>query len=128
MQPYAEMSTEELQELRKQLSAQYKEFQGKDLKLDMSRGKPSVEQLDLSMGMMDVLSSSDDLTCEDGTDCRNYGGLTGIREPKSCRRHDGGSSGLHHHLRQFQPECYVRYRIPIHDSRRNGMYSVVQIR
>ena len=82
MQPYAEMSTEELQELRKQLSAQYKEFQGKDLRLDMSRGKPSVEQLDLSMGMMDVLSSSDDLTCEDGTDCRNYGGLTGIREAK----------------------------------------------
>ena len=82
MQPYAEMSTEELQELRKQLSAQYKEFQGKDLRLDMSRGKPSVEQLDLSMGMMDVLSSSDDLTCEDGTDCRNYGGLTGIKEAK----------------------------------------------
>lgn len=82
MQPYAEMSTEELQELRKQLSAKYKEFQGKDLRLDMSRGKPSVEQLDLSMGMMDVLSSSDDLTCEDGTDCRNYGGLTGIREAK----------------------------------------------
>ena len=82
MQPYAEMSTEELQELRKQLSVQYKEFQGKDLRLDMSRGKPSVEQLDLSMGMMDVLSSSDDLTCEDGTDCRNYGGLTGIREAK----------------------------------------------
>ena len=82
MQPYAEMSTEELQELRKQLSAQYKEFQGKDLRLDMSRGKPSVEQLDLSMGMMDVLSSSDDLTCEDGTDCRNYGVLTGIKEAK----------------------------------------------
>ena len=48
----------------------------------MSRGKPSVEQLDLSMGMMDVLSSDDDLTCEDGTDCRNYGGLTGIDEAK----------------------------------------------
>ena len=58
---------------QKAASAQYKEFQGKDLRLDMSRGKPSVEQLDLSMGMMDVLSSSDDLTCEDGTDCRNYG-------------------------------------------------------
>ena len=49
MQPYAEMSNEELQALRKQLSAQYKEYQGKDLRLDMSRGKPSVEQLDLSM-------------------------------------------------------------------------------
>ena len=62
MQPYAEMSNEELQALRKQLSAQYKEYQGKDLRLDMSRGKPSVEQLDLSMGMMDVLSSNDDPT------------------------------------------------------------------
>lgn len=82
MQPYAEMSNEELQALRKQLSAQYKDYQGKDLRLDMSRGKPSVEQLDLSMGMMDVLSSNDDLTCEDGTDCRNYGVLTGIKEAK----------------------------------------------
>ena len=82
MQPYAELTNEELKALRKQLSAQYKEFQGKDLKLDMSRGKPSVEQLDLSMGMMDVLSSDMDLTCEDGTDCRNYGVLTGIKEAK----------------------------------------------
>lgn len=82
MQPYAEMSTEELQELRTQLSAEYKGYQAKDLRLDMSRGKPSIEQLDLSMGMMDVLSSEDDLTCEDGTDCRNYGVLTGIREAK----------------------------------------------
>lgn len=82
MQPYMEMSTEELQELRKKLSAEYKGYQNKDLRLDMSRGKPSIEQLDLSMGMMDVLSSEDDLTCEDGTDCRNYGVLTGIREAK----------------------------------------------
>ena len=48
----------------------------------MSRGKPSVDQLDLSMGMMDVLSSDDDLTCDDGTDCRNYGVLDGISEAK----------------------------------------------
>lgn len=82
MKPYAMMTKEELQELKKTLSAQYKEFQGKDLKLDMSRGKPSTEQLDLSMGLMDVLGSSDDLTCEDGTDCRNYGVLDGIKEAK----------------------------------------------
>ena len=73
---------EELMELRKVLKAQYREYQGKDLKLDMSRGKPCVEQLDLSMGMMDVLNSDSDLTCEDGTDCRNYGVLDGIREAK----------------------------------------------
>lgn len=82
MKPYAEMTKEELMELRKSLKAQYREYQGKDLKLDMSRGKPCVEQLDLSMGMMDVLNSSSDLTCEDGTDCRNYGVLDGIREAK----------------------------------------------
>ena len=82
MKPYSEMTREELQELKKELSAEYKIFQGKDLKLDMSRGKPSTEQLDLSMGMMDVLSSEDDLICEDGTDCRNYGVLDGIREAK----------------------------------------------
>lgn len=82
MQPYTEMSNEELRSLRKQLSAQYREYQGKDLRLDMSRGKPSVDQLDLSMGMMDVLNSDMDLTCEDGTDCRNYGVLTGIKEAK----------------------------------------------
>lgn len=82
MKPYVEMTKEELQELRKQLHVQYKEFQGKDLRLDMSRGKPSTEQLDISMGMMDVLSSNDDLTCDDGTDCRNYGVLDGIKEAK----------------------------------------------
>lgn len=82
MKPYSEMTREELQELKKELFAEYRIFQGKDLKLDMSRGKPSTEQLDLSMGMMDVLSSEDDLICEDGTDCRNYGVLDGIREAK----------------------------------------------
>ncbi len=82
MKPYEEMTREELLALRKELKAKYHDFQGRDLRLDMSRGKPSVDQLDLSMGMMDVLSSNDDLTCEDGTDCRNYGGLTGIDEAK----------------------------------------------
>ena len=82
MRPYSEMTKEELLELKKDLSEQYREFQSKDLKLDMSRGKPSTEQLDLSMGMMDVLSSESDLTCEDGMDCRNYGILDGIKEAK----------------------------------------------
>ncbi len=82
MKPYAEMTREELLELKKKLKAEYKEYQSKELKLDMSRGKPSIEQLDLSMGMMDVLGSDSDLTCEDGTDCRNYGVLDGISEAK----------------------------------------------
>lgn len=76
------MTKEELELQRKELAEQYKEMQERDLRLDMSRGKPSLAQLDLSMGMMDVLSSKDDLTCDDGTDCRNYGCLDGIHEVK----------------------------------------------
>ncbi len=82
MKKYSEMTREELEELRKQLGAKYKEYQAKDLKLNMARGKPCVEQLNISMGMMDVLSSDDDLTCDDGTDCRNYGVLDGVHEAK----------------------------------------------
>lgn len=82
MKPYAEMTKEELKGLKAQLKAEYKEYQAKGLNLNMARGKPCKEQLDLSMGMMDVLSSNDDLTCEDGTDCRNYGVLDGIKEAK----------------------------------------------
>lgn len=80
MKKYTEMTKEELEALQKELKAKYKEYQAKDLKLNMARGKPCVEQLDLSMGMMDVLSSTSDLTCDDGTDCRNYGVLDGIKE------------------------------------------------
>ena len=53
MKPYIEMTKDELLELKKDLDAKYREFQCKDLKLDMSRGKPSTEQLNLSMGMME---------------------------------------------------------------------------
>lgn len=82
MKAYNEFTSEELTEQLQALLAQYKEYQGKDLRLNMARGKPCVEQLDLSMGMMDVLSSDSDLLCEDGTDCRNYGVLDGIKEAK----------------------------------------------
>ena len=82
MKSYAEMSVEELKEELDRARKEYAQFQGLDLHLDMSRGKPCKEQLDLSMGMMDVLTSDADLRCEDGTDCRNYGVLDGIREVK----------------------------------------------
>lgn len=82
MQTYQEMSREELMQEKEALEAAYKKYQQSGLKLDMSRGKPSQEQLDLSMGMMDVLNSESDLKCDDGTDCRNYGVLDGIQEAK----------------------------------------------
>ena len=82
MKSYAEMTKEELSAELESLKKEYHKFQDMDLKLDMSRGKPCKEQLDISMGMMDALNSQADLTCEDGTDCRNYGVLTGIQEAK----------------------------------------------
>ena len=82
MKKYIELTKEELLSLKAELTSKYKEYQAKDLKLNMARGKPCVEQLNLSMGMMDVLSSDDDLTCDDGTDCRNYGVLDGVHEEK----------------------------------------------
>ena len=79
---YIEMSKAELLELKDSISKQYDEMKAKNLKLDMSRGKPNIEQLDLSMGMIDTLASSHALTCEQGIDCRNYGVLDGIVEAK----------------------------------------------
>ena len=82
MTAYKDLSREELLELKNGLEARFAEVKAKGLKLDMSRGKPAADQLNLSMGMMDVLNSSAVLTCEDGVDCRNYGGLDGIGEAK----------------------------------------------
>ena len=64
------------------LEEQFKYYQSLNLNIDMTRGRPCQEQLDLSMPMMDVLNSKADLRCEDGRDCRNYGVLGGIPECK----------------------------------------------
>ena len=82
MKPYQELSREELLSLKAELDKKYREAQAKNLHLDMSRGKPSAEQLDLSMEMMDVLNSSADLKDSEGVDCRNYGVLDGVKEAK----------------------------------------------
>ena len=82
IKPYEEMTKEELKKEREAVARIYTKYKKSNLNLNMARGKPSVDQLDLSMGMMDVLSSEADLTCEDGTDCRNYGVLDGIQEAK----------------------------------------------
>ena len=55
MKPYTEMTKEELLAELEDVRKAYRKFQEMDLHLDMSRGKPCREQLDLSMGMMDAL-------------------------------------------------------------------------
>ena len=82
MKKYSDMSKEELLTLKAQLDKEYADIKAKGLALDMSRGKPSADQLNLSMGLMNVLSSDSDLKCETGVDCRNYGVIDGIPEAK----------------------------------------------
>lgn len=70
-----------LETLHAQLTAEYARLRGLGLKLDMSRGKPARDQLDLCEPMLTVLSHNDQM--QDGkTDVRNYGVLEGI---PSCR-------------------------------------------
>lgn len=82
MKAYKEMSREELLSLKADLEKQFEDAKGKGLKLDMSRGKPAPAQLDIAMGLMDVLNSESDMNTETGVDTRNYGLVDGIPEVK----------------------------------------------
>lgn len=82
MKHYQEMSREELTQELTLLEEEYAKIKDMGLALDMSRGKPGADQLDLSMDMMDVLDSKSVLKSENGTDLRNYGILDGIPEAK----------------------------------------------
>ena len=79
---YQKMTTKELLEEKEVLEAKYREYQEMKMNLDMSRGKPDVAQLELSMPLLDVLDSKSNMISSDGLDCRNYGGLDGIKEAK----------------------------------------------
>lgn len=82
MKSYRKMSKAELEALRAELAKDYEEAKKKGLKLDMSRGKPSAKQLDMTMPIMNTLDAESVLKTEDGFDCRNYGLLDGIPEAK----------------------------------------------
>ena len=76
------MPREELTVLRQQLRERFERFKQAGLSLDLTRGKPCPEQLDLSNPMLAVVNE-DGFRTADGTDCRNYGGLDGIPETKA---------------------------------------------
>lgn len=82
MKTYQEMSKGELLKEKAELEAAYAKIKEEGLALDMSRGKPGADQLELSMGMMDCLDSRTDIFSENGTDLRNYGVLDGIPEAR----------------------------------------------
>lgn len=82
MKAYNVMTQKELTAERAELNRQFAEAKEKGLKLDMSRGKPEPAQLDMGMGLLDVLNSGSDMKSMEGVDTRNYGLLDGITEAK----------------------------------------------
>ena len=56
----------------------YEDILKQNIKIDISRGKPCKEQLDLSMEMLNMINSVDDLP-QEGADIRNYGGIEGLQ-------------------------------------------------
>jgi DNA-binding transcriptional MocR family regulator len=82
MTDFNRLDGQELQQIRKKLLAHYEEFKARSIALDMTRGKPCSQQLDLAMGLFDCADSSH-YAAQDGSDCRNYGGLDGLAEAKA---------------------------------------------
>ena len=82
MKAYNVMTQKELTAERAELNRQFAEAKEKGLKLDMSRGKPEPAQLDMGMGLLDVLNSGSDMKSMEGVDTRNYGLMTGISEAR----------------------------------------------
>ena len=87
---YSEMSPAELRAEQKRLSEQYETYLGEGLKLDLSRGKPAADQLDLSMDLLNLPLTAAECV-SDGFDCRNYGCPWGL---PSMRRFFGELLGL----------------------------------
>ena len=79
---FSRMNPSELSGVLEQLKSEYQSVKAQKFSLDLSRGKPGAEQLDLLQGMLDCISSSSDCRTENGFDCRNYGVLDGIKEAK----------------------------------------------
>lgn len=82
MQPLSDLSTEALTDLRAGLRREHETLKAKGLRLDMTRGKPAPDQLDLAAEML-ALPGNRDASAEDGTDARNYGNLQGLPETRA---------------------------------------------
>ena len=79
---YLQMPREQLANELAALREEYAQIKQKGLSLDLSRGKPGREQLDLMTDMLTCIATDEDCFSENGTDCRNYGILDGIPEAK----------------------------------------------
>lgn len=88
------MSKEELEEELEAVKKKLESVNEQNLRLDLSRGKPSNEQLALSMDMLLTLNPSSVLDSECGTDCRNYGMPDGIPEARRLMAHMMGTHSV----------------------------------
>ena len=82
MPTYAEMDNVRLAALKEELEREYGEIKARGLALNMARGKPAKAQLDLSMPLLETVTTMEDCVAADGTDCRNYGVGFGLPEAK----------------------------------------------
>jgi DNA-binding transcriptional MocR family regulator len=82
MTDLAQMSNDALTRLRDELASRYDAFCARGLKLDMTRGKPAGDQLELANALLNNLDPAN-LKSSDGADVRNYGGLDGLPEMKA---------------------------------------------
>ena len=83
MSEYLKMSNEELHEEFRKVKSEYEKLRAMHLSLDMSRGKPGFDNMDLSEEMFDLVGNDTGFKNISGIDCRNYGGLDGLTELKS---------------------------------------------
>jgi len=83
MTSFKDLDKAKLSELLFEYEAEYEFMKKKNLKLDLSRGKPDFDQLSLSDKMLDEVNSSSDFLTSDGIDVRNYGAMDGITEARS---------------------------------------------
>jgi aspartate/methionine/tyrosine aminotransferase len=82
MTQIAVLSNSDLQAIRERIKGEYDAFRARGLKLDMTRGKPSPEQLDLANALLTLPGNRDYYTAA-GEDARNYGALQGIQEART---------------------------------------------
>ena len=110
---YQNLTPAQLREEYTAVKAQFDALKAKELKLNMARGKPGREQLDLVSGILSILKTPEDCI-SGGVDARNYGELSGLKEAKEywadvlgCKSEEcfiGGNA----HVRSGQQGLYAR--------------------
>ena len=79
----AAKTTEELRQIHQEAQQQYDDFQSLNLNLNMARGKPCADQLDLALGVLEALHARSEFANSKGDDCRNYGVWNGLPEMRA---------------------------------------------